>query len=728
MARFYLTQTPSNTPINTPYVTPSNPECPIPKTPTKTPTRTPTQTPTTTVTATQTQTPTTTQTQTQTPTNTQTQTPTNTQTQTPTNTQTQTPTPTFVFYSGVFCTGNTQYDSCICTGSTTLYSLDPFFTNNQQVYVDTTFTPASWAPFGLYMSSGGTSYQYQYTMFAPGLVEIGACPTLTPTPTVTQTQTPTVTQTSTPTPTSNAVCPNELTYTFNNTFGIPYNPNYTRDTNPIGFIYENKVPPYNPAYIYSAGTAPDGQNYSVFVSQTGTTYWNIIKTWGNVAITGTSFWSTYETTGNTLSNGGFQNAVALISTGSTNIGGVNFLNPGAQPYNNGYVTYPVSCPTPTPTASVTATPTQTTTQTPTNTSTPTPTTPICWNSFTISGSSAPTVLPNGIYEEMTTYSGGSLSSGWWSGATPGNFISGTAPDGNDYKVFGYYDGTYYYNYLWWTNAGTVTWRNVKSTGNYYILGGTYVSNITANATGSTTPDGVYYYPIAQTYTGFPSYTITRGSICPTPTPTQTPTQTATQTQTPTNTATQTNTPTPTQTPTVTPSSSYVTWFLSATGASGNDVCSLPASTNYYSYPNAGPSPNAGEYIFFDSALTQSVPADTYIRFNYTGSTIYVLVVNQGGAYSPGMISGINSNFNCSTPTPTPTLTQTPTPTITETPTQTPTTTETPTQTPTSTSSVVTSTPTPTQTPTPTEPGGYKLQAENSDFIQTEDGDNINIEH
>jgi hypothetical protein len=64
---------------------------------------------------------------------------------------------------------------------------------------------------------------------------------------------------------------------------------------------------------------------------------------------------------------------------------------------------------------------------------------------------------------------------------------------------------------------------------------------------------------------------------------------------------------------------------------------------------------------------------------------------------------------CPTPTPTPSATATLTPSPTTTLTGTP-------------------TPTPTLTPTATEPSGYKLQAENSDFIQTEDGDNINIQH
>jgi len=91
-----------------------------------------------------------------------------------------------------------------------------------------------------------------------------------------------------------------------------------------------------------------------------------------------------------------------------------------------------------------------------------------------------------------------------------------------------------------------------------------------------------------------------------------------------------------------------------------------------------------------------------------------------------------------TPTPSPTTTLTPSPTstlpTTPTPTPTPTTTLTPSPTSTLTptpTTTLTGTPTPTPTLTPTaspEPDGYKLQAENADFIQAENGDNINIEH
>jgi hypothetical protein len=214
-------------------------------------------------------------------------------------------------------------------------------------------------------------------------------------------------------------------------------------------------------------------------------------------------------------------------------------------------------PTTTQTPTNTQTPTVTNTQTPTNTSspTPTPTSVICWDSFTISGSGV-SALGNGIYQELITYSGGSLSSGWVSGSGEGDFINGTAPDGNDYKVFGSYDGTYYYTYLWNIFSGFENWGCFRTTGNYYVLGGTFVNRINLiNSTGSTTPNGVYYYPIAQTYGSFPSYTLTRGSICPTPTPTQT--------NTPTNTGTPT--PTPTKSAFDPDATSYINAILAAGG-------------------------------------------------------------------------------------------------------------------------------------------------------------------
>jgi hypothetical protein len=80
-----------------------------------------------------------------------------------------------------------------------------------------------------------------------------------------------------------------------------------------------------------------------------------------------------------------------------------------------------------------------------------------------------------------------------------------------------------------------------------------------------------------------------------------------------------------------------------------------------------------------------------------------------------------------TPTPTPSITPTNTNTPSITPTNTSTPTNTPSVTPTNTPSITptnTSTPTPSSSPLPQ----YKLQAENTDFIQTEGGDDINIEN
>lgn len=96
---------------------------------------------------------------------------------TPTPTVTPTPTPTPApYYSGIFSTGNTQNDACTGVSATTLYSFDPFLTNNQWVLTQPINNAAYWAPIGIYLASGGTVSQWQYTMFAPGLVILGACP------------------------------------------------------------------------------------------------------------------------------------------------------------------------------------------------------------------------------------------------------------------------------------------------------------------------------------------------------------------------------------------------------------------------------------------------------------------------------------------------------------------------------------------------------------------------
>ena len=169
-------------------------------------------------------------------------------------------------------------------------------------------------------------------------------------------------------------------------------------------------------------------------------------------------------------------------------------------------------------------------------------------------------------------------------------------------------------------------------------------------------------------------------IEPSPTPSITPSPTTTPSVTPTNTSTPTVTPTNTSTPTTTPTST-------------------PTTT-----PTTTPTPTYTQAI---SPTPTETPTET------PTSTPTVTPTN-----TPSV-----TPTNTSTPTVTPTNTATTTPTVTPTNTSTPTNTPsvTPTETP-------TNTPTPTLTPTPTEPVGYKLQAEDSDFILAENGDNINIEH
>jgi hypothetical protein len=286
------------------------------------------------------------------------------------------------------------------------------------------------------------------------------------------------------------------------------------------------------------------------------------------------------------------------------------------------------------------------TATPSITPSPTPSPTICWNTFTISSSSITSSLPNGVYEELTTYSGGSLDAGWAIFSTD-QFISGTATDGNDYRVFGHYDGTFYYTYVWSETAGNEYYRVVKTTGNYFPLGGIVQSNLALpTSTGSTTPDGVYYYPIAQTYTGFAGYTLTRGSICPTPTPTQT------------------NTPSVTSTPTVTPTPSGVafdsdaaTYLADVLSAGGTLDATISGATNTlftdlksnglynkldYFYPMLGSTSGS------TGLMAKRVSGTTYdwtiggtstnpLSYGYSGVT--------GPGASPNEYAGLNFNSN-----------------------------------------------------------------------------------
>jgi len=102
------------------------------------------------------------------------------------------------------------------------------------------------------------------------------------------------------------------------------------------------------------------------------------------------------------------------------------------------------------------------------------------------------------------------------------------------------------------------------------------------------------------------------------------------TNTPTVTATETPTPTPTTTPTAT--FGYYTYSL-GTGATSNDACTdfVFAPNTIYGTVAGGPGPNAGEYLYFDTALTIPV-IDGY----YSNGTASFLV--SGGL---GEVTGVD---------------------------------------------------------------------------------------
>ena len=299
---------------------------------------------------------------------------------------------------------------------------------------------------------------------------------------------------------------------------------------------------------------------------------------------------------------------------------------------------------------------------------------------------------------------------------------------------------------------------------------TSTPNITSTPTltPTTTPTGTVN--ITPTPTTTPTGTPT-GTPVLSPTPTQTPTPTSTIPITPTATTTKTPTPTPTGTPNPlcpqqlilsASSPSYLYGLYNrATIYTGGTF-----ETAWYNFDdnimNYGTNPDGNDYVAF-SINSGSDYTSLYWRSDimgndgnwaigystgntlFNGGTLISEIILDTNSIIDGILffppSGnlqynggyINYPVSCPTPTPTSSPTQTPSATPTKTPnvTSTPTPTRTPsvTSTPTPTKTPnVTTTPTPTLTPTATEPAGYKLQAENSNFIQTEGGDNINIEH
>lgn len=271
-----------------------------------------------------------------------------------------------------------------------------------------------------------------------------------------------------------------------------------------------------------------------------------------------------------------------LKAGTSNVTGV---------YVGTNLIWPLITPTPTitPTSTFTPTPTNTPTVTPTNTQTPTVTptltvTPtvnaVCPQSFDITSNTEPSGIPQlGTYTRATIASGITFDYGFFDQF---DFRLGTAPDGNNYPIFQYYNSstgqynTYYRGFLtggsdrgWYGRTDTVNPLNQLWNGAQRAFGDLYteISSIRFPKAGSNTggnPPQTNYivYPIiCPTPTQTPTNTITptvtttqTPTVTPTVTPTNTITPTVTSTLTPTVTPTNTNTPTvtSTQTPTLTP--------------------------------------------------------------------------------------------------------------------------------------------------------------------------------
>jgi hypothetical protein len=199
-------------------------------------------------------------------------------------------------------------------------------------------------------------------------------------------------------------------------------------------------------------------------------------------------------------------------------------------------------PTNTETPTNTSTPTNTTTQTPTptRTSTPTPSitpNPVCPEQFVVSNSPGG-VFDNGTYQRMYSSSGQSFNFGY---VVSNMVVLGTAPNGNNYPIFEFFDGGDYNTvYALFTGSTFVSWRSIEQNPSILTSGSTFVGGVQNLSTNSINFGGAFYPPNGQVTGGYITYPL----VCPTPTPTNT------QTQTPTNTSTSTPTPTNTPTPTI----------------------------------------------------------------------------------------------------------------------------------------------------------------------------------
>jgi hypothetical protein len=517
------------------------------------------------------------------------------------------------------------------------------------------------------------------------------------------------TPTRTPTQTPNPVCPEEfIVLSGGSTFDSgTYIRQYSASGQSMNYGYAlwSSISLTATTKQVILGTAPDGNNYAIFEYFDGGDY-NTVMARFLTGSTTISSWISTEQLPSVLSSGStWVGGITNLGIGSLIFDGVRFPTTGFK--GSAYLYYPLVCPTSTPTASPTRTPTNTPTQTitPTNTKTPTVTpsitptrTPnaICPEEFVVTNSTSG-LFDNGTYIRQYSASGQSMNYGYAiDGGGVKIFVPGVAPDGNNYAVFEYYDGSDYNTVVQrWTSltATTSGWISVEQSQSILSSGVTWVGGSTALGTLlNTTFSGVIYPRAGQNDRGYITYPL----VCPTPTPTSS------------NTPTPSITPTNTLTPTVTPSptcGTFTTQYLLAEIQGSSDI-----RFRLYDNPDFTGNANAicdysfsGTYDINGGAINQ--PYSTIMVFNdhdhsyNTGNNITAFTVNSISAACPC----VDIVYNVTTPTPTPTLTNTPT--ITPSPSNT---------------APVTQTPTPTNTATPSLTPNFcrEYTIQNNGFGQT----------
>jgi hypothetical protein len=311
--------------------------------------------------------------------------------------------------------------------------------------------------------------------------------------------------------------------------------------------------------------------------------------------------------------------------------------------------------TPTPTTTLTSTPTQTGTNTPTPTTTLTSTptqTPnaVCPQSLDITISNTP-ILDVGTYTRQTIASGITFDYGYLSTTSYisllGDFVLGTAPDGNNYPIFSFFDGSDY-NVLFRKFIGSTDtgWWGVEQASNPLVSGLTGSGGQTQVGSNYTEISGIRFikagtnalassiyvaYPIScptptptTTLTSTPTPTTTLTST-PTPSPTTTLTSTPTQTSTPTTTLTSTPTGTPTQTPTTT---TTLTSTPTGTPTPTPSATPIPPDSGATQYLNAvvsaggsvTPDMSAATYTFYSTIRSADILSKLYRMYPFIGGT------------------------------------------------------------------------------------------------------------